>query len=356
MEKSLCEEIMGFQMYIIRSIELKDENCLCKLAEMAPPGMLSLPKNLERLKIKLNESIASFSDENMNDSDKKYIFILENSLTGSIDGCSAIQSSAGPFGSEYYYKIKTIEQVDRPIEQIPKEQKILIPTVSPIENTSELCSLFLSPSCQKQGIGRLLSMSRFLFMKCFPERFQKHVIAELRGVIDKTGHSPIWQALGRHFCDIDLEDFITMLEEKTLSLEHVLARFPIYATFLQDSVQDHLGETNPHSKPALQMLLKEGFTYLDGVDITDGGPKVIANLSDIRIVKEAELATVSEVVDLPHDEMVPVQVISNTSLQFRACFGRVEKSADNDLCIDEATAKALQVSAGDTICFANAKV
>src|SRR5260370_21373981 len=81
---------------------------------------------------------------------------------------------------------------------------------------SEVCTLSLRPEFRRPGRGLLLSLSRFLFMSCFPQRFDERVIAELRGFTNKGGLSPFWQAIGRHFFaqSVARPDFLSCIAQK----------------------------------------------------------------------------------------------------------------------------------------------
>src|SRR6185503_16458836 len=62
--------------------------------------------------------------------------------------------------------------------------------LSESKDASELCSLYLHPASRHSGQGRLLSLSRLLFIASHPERFKSTLMAELRGVIDRREVSP----------------------------------------------------------------------------------------------------------------------------------------------------------------------
>jgi arginine N-succinyltransferase len=54
---------------------------------------------------------------------------------------------------------------------------------------AEIGSLFLSPEYRGRDAGRLLQLSRFLFVAEHPDAFEPQVVSELRGVIDAAGRS-----------------------------------------------------------------------------------------------------------------------------------------------------------------------
>ena len=96
----------------------------------------------------------------------------------------------------------------------------------------EIGSLFLHPDYRRDGNGRLLSLSRFLFMAEHRQRFEPQVIAEMRGVIDDQGRSPFWDAVGKHFFEIDFPkaDYLSMVNKKFIA--DLMPRHPLYVPLL----------------------------------------------------------------------------------------------------------------------------
>lgn len=343
-------------MHIIRPIRQQDSEAFQQLALKASTGILTLPRNPERLQQKVVDSLKSFASQATSFDSGKYLFVLEDLENHHIEGCSAIQATAGIPGEEYYYKIETIKSPHRPIESIPAEHRLLVPSLMPVENASEVCTLFVSPVYQKAGIGKLLSLGRYLFIANHRERFKQRMMVEVRGVSDEAGISPFWEHVGRHFCDVDFEEFLALVESKKLSTQDVLPTHPIYYSLLPPSVQDVVGKAHAQSIPALKMLQKEGFDFFDGVDISDAGPKLYAEVNHIRSVKTAQKSKITAI--RPHacdQETLRPQFASNLSIDFRACYAEVYPDSEAGVTLDAEAAKALQVTIGDSICYINVK-
>ena len=49
----------------------------------------------------------------------------------------------------------------------------------------------------------------------FRERFPAQVMADLRGYFDEQGRSPFWEAIGKHFFDMDFSSQPTYLVPST---------------------------------------------------------------------------------------------------------------------------------------------
>lgn len=343
-------------MHILRPIRKQDNDSINMLALTASSGILTLPRNPERIKQKVLDSIKTFSSATAPYGQGKYFFALENLENHHVVGCSAIYAAAGIPGEEFYYKYETINTTHRPIDSIPAEQKILVPTLEPVDDTSEICTLYLSPTYQHTGIGRLLSLGRFLYIATHRERFKKRIMAELRGVCDDAGISPFWEFLGRHFCNIDFEAFMALYESKILQAQDILPKYPIYCSLLPQSIQDVLGKTHSQTVPALKLLQKEGFEPLDGVDICDGGPKLYADIDHVRAIKFAQTSKIIGITPPQcEQETLRPYFASNLASDFKACYAEVHSDENNGITLDTKAAKALQVTIGDSICYVKTK-
>jgi arginine N-succinyltransferase len=214
---------------------------------------------------------------------------------------------------------------------------------------SEVCSLCLRPDYRKAGLGQLLSLSRFLFMACFPQRFDERVIAELRGFTNEAGLSPFWEALGRHFFHLTFAeaDFLSGIGQKEF-IRDLIPRYPIYKAMLPPDAQAVIGRVHRDAAPALRILLNQGFQLSHEVDIFDAGPLVRAQRSDIKAVRNASVAILSEIRRL---RSADVHLIAHVSLSFRACLATVELMDDGTLAVTADTATRLRVQPGNRLIY-----
>ena len=189
-------------------------------------------------------------------------------------------------------------------------------------------------------------------MSQFPERFETEVVAELRGVVDKQGKSPLWAALGSHFFQIGFPRAETLTSENKKFIADLMPRHPIYIPLLPKEAQEVLGEVHPNTRPARAMLEQEGFEYRNNVDIFDGGPAVHAKTGEIRTVKENEECEVKDIV--AEVDGGSRMLISNTLLSFKCCLGQVELK-NQQATIDQVTALRLDLKTGDRMRVAHVK-
>lgn len=332
-------------MKVIRPILPKDQAVLESLADAAGIGITSLPKDAKLLAKKVEESLEAFAETTTNPHHYHYLFVLEDLKTGKVEGTSAIQAKTGVPDPVVYYKL---EKVPTPIHdpKIPENQILLNP-VFYHDGPTEICGLFLSPEARKEGFGRLLSYSRFLFMASHPYRFSPYIVAAMRGFIDENNRSPVWETIGKHFYNASLEEAFQLCIRNRAKMTEILPSHPIYISLLPEEIQKLLGSTHPHTKPALKLLLEEGFKDIKEVDIIDGGPKIGAKLHSISTFKNSQSSTVAKIVDkLPTKGKM---LISNESLNFRATIHSAFEEASGEIKIEKELAEALEVNVGDCI-------
>jgi arginine N-succinyltransferase len=340
-------------MLLIRPIALGDLDPLGSLAAQTGFGLTTLPRDANLLRRRIRASARGF--EKLTDDDRPrgetYLFVLEDLATGKIAGTSGIVSKVGGFEPFYAYRIETAIHESKMLN-VRKEIKTLH-LVEEHDGPCEVGSLFLSPQYRRTGAGRLLSLCRFLLMAQFPEYFDPVVIAEMRGVVDDQGHSPLWEHLGRHFFDIDYPtaDYLSMVNKRFIA--DLMPKHAIYFPLLPPEAQAVIGKVHEQTEPAMKMLEGEGFHRCGLVDIFEGGPVVRCNLADVRSVKRSVFTKVSEVVDTPIES--EPYIISNGRQDFRACQGSLQMTADGTARISIQVAMALRLRIGDSVRFVTAK-
>lgn len=332
-------------MIIIRPISKRDAEAFIQLAFEADIGMTSMPKNRKALKKRIDESEKSFVKGISEPKKETYLFVLEDLKTGLIGGTCGIVAKTGVRNSLKFYQIEKKEQHKR--ADCSRKSIPALHVIHHHPHWSEIGSLYLTPKFRHSGLGRLLSLSRFLFIAAFPERFDSKIFAEMRGYIDKNHSSPFWEGIGQHFIDSSFETVMNLKNEGAFDLSNAIPKNPIYIELLPPFVQEVIGKTHEETKPALQMLIDEGFKISDELDIIDGGPKIEVNTKEIRTIATSKLAKISEISsDLLE---TPLCIVSNDQLEFRACYSAIKINGDNSITIPRDTAQALNVKEGGTI-------
>lgn len=278
-------------MKVIRPIQLSDLDALVHMAKTAGAGFTSLPPVPAFLKKKIELSLESFAAKGNLPGHERYMFVLEETDTGEVGGCCAVEAACGLDEPFYNYHVGvTVHAIQEP--KVYNRTSTLYLS-NDLTGTAVLCSLFLRPEFRTGGAGHLLSKSRFLFMAAFPERFGEKVIAEMRGVSNEQGRSPFWEGLGRHFFSIEYSDaeHIVGTGNKAIIAE-LMPKHPIYTVLLPQEAQAVMGQVHPQTVPALKLLEQEGFRYQGYIDIFDGGPTVEAPRAGIRSIRKSILLPV----------------------------------------------------------------
>lgn len=330
-------------MIVIRPIRRSDQDIFAEFSFESLLGMTNLPRDRDRLYEKIVLSESSFYKNVKSPNHEEYYFVLEDLTTGRIGGTCGIMAHSQ--NRQFFFKVETIHPAARHLSA-PLEMKIL-KVVTQSGRASEVCSLYLQPSFRHSGQGRLLSLSRFLFIAAYRKRFEKKISAEMRGYIDQRQISPFWEAIGRHFCNLSFVELMAQLDQDRIFVLEILPKFPIYIDLLPLEVQQIIGKTHDNTKPALSMLLQENFTFDNEVDVFDAGPLLSAQTSSIRTIKNSSLVKINTTMDLLGDETE--FILSNEKLDFRACFGRLQFISKNECVLNKEVAEALQVKEGEII-------
>jgi arginine N-succinyltransferase len=276
-------------MLVIRPVTEQDIDHLYELASLSEPGLTTLPYQRAILKRSIRRSVRSWEDLADKPGGELYFFVLEDTETQDIVGTSAIYAKVGGFEPFYTYQIKTITNAS-PLLNVRKTIQYL-QLVKNHNGPSEIGTLFLNPSCRKKGGGKLLSLSRFLYIAQYPQCFEDTVIAEMRGVLDDEGRSPFWEALGKNFFEVDFKKADLMVMQDKSFIADLIPEHPIYIPLLPFAAQAVIGKVHKNSEAALHMLIKEGFHLSDEIDIFEAGPVVRARTMDIRTIRESRTAT-----------------------------------------------------------------
>jgi arginine N-succinyltransferase len=324
---------------------MADLNPLLELAGLAGAGLTTLPKDRDLLKKRIDKSIKSFAAETDRPGGETYLFVMEDLANARVVGACGVVSKVGGFEPFYSYRIDTQLFASKVIN-IRKEVPILN-LVAEHDGPCEVGSLFLHPDYRHGGNGRLLQLVRFLFIAERPEVFESTVVSELRGVLDANGHSPFWDALGKHFFGIDFAeaDRLSIINKKFIA--ELMPKHPIYIPLLPKEAQDVIGKPHKDGIPAVKNLEEEGFKLNGMVDIFDAGPVVSCARDEIRTVKQSRRAIIAAVTDQKISS--PQFMIGSMRPEFRACKAEVDTSHPQGLRISGDVSAALKVHVGDTV-------
>jgi arginine N-succinyltransferase len=272
-------------MFILRSVQPKDLKDLYQLSTIMT--FINLPADSDLIREKIESSMKSFKNPNKDLSKNYYIFVLENFNTGEILGVSMIHAQHGTENEPHFYL--TVGQEAKFSQTINTgfvhgTLKLGLDSNGP----TEIGGLILNPDYRgnKDKLGKQLSFVRFLFMANNSDRFKPMVHSELLPPFDRQGNSPLWEAVGRRFLNMNYVEADLLSRSNK---EFILSLFPsenIYQTLLPMEARESIGKVGKETEPVRRMLESIGFKYTYEVDPFDGGPHYRCPLKDIKPVRE----------------------------------------------------------------------
>ncbi|MCF4994809.1 arginine N-succinyltransferase [Pseudomonas syringae] len=335
-------------MLVLRPVEPTDLLQLQQLARDSLVGVTSLPDDSEHLREKIADSCASFkSAASANESrPENYFFVLEDLERQRLVGCSEILATAG--FDEPFYSLR-----NRQFTSASRELNIEhgVPALSLCHDLSGhtlLRGFHLDAALTRSPFAELLSRARLLFIAAHGQRFAEAVITEIVGYSDENGHSPFWDALGKHFFDLPYAEAERLcgLQSRTF-LAELMPQYPIYVPMLPQEAQDCIGRIHPDGQEAFDILEREGFETNSYIDLFDAGPTLYARTANIRSIAHSQTVTVHIQAQI---DARGLYLLSNERLQgFRAMVAELEHQPDQPLALTPALSAALEVTDGDTI-------
>ena len=334
-------------MLVIRPVQLSDLDELYELSALAGSGLTTLPHDRRVLERRVKSSILCFENMAEKPEGEDYVFVMEDLKTKKVVGISAIFSKVGGFEPFYTYQIKTmtIESKALGVKKKIKYLKLL----SKHNGPTEIGTLFIHPDYRKGGLGRFLSLSRFLFLAQYPQCFEETVLAEMRGLFDKDGHSPFWEDFARHFFDVEFEKADLMVMQDKSFIEDLMPKHPIYIPLLSKQAQAAIGCVHPNSAPAKHLLESEGFAFNNQIDIFEAGPVLSCKTKNIRTVRESKLALIAGIQDLDIESAEYLVIPTRSMREYRAVKTHAGMNDDGTLIIPSDAARVLKVAVGDSV-------
>ena len=274
-------------MIIVRPVQTSDINEVLELAKQAYPGMTTLPPERDVLEAKIENSVRSINNRLLDENDATYFLVMEDIKSKTIIGTAAIIACLGAKDDFYSYKI---DQVAHRCRELDKRNVFQTLSLSNhFQGFAEVATLYLNEDFRKNGNGKFLAQSRYLFMAQFRERFPSDVMADLRGCFDEHGRSPFWDALGSKFFDMDYaEADLYSGTNGNQFISDLMPKYPIYVNMLPHAAQQVIGKPNVAGEAALKMLEAEGFAWHGYIDIFDAAPSVDTKIDDIDSIRTSQ--------------------------------------------------------------------
>jgi arginine N-succinyltransferase len=333
-------------MLVMRPAQMADLAEVQRLAADSPVGVTSLPDDSDRLREKIAASEASFAAEVSFNGEESYFFVLEDSESGRLVGCSGIIASAGYSEPFYSFRNETFVHNSR---ELKIHNKIhVLSLCHDLTGNSLLTSFYVDRALVNTAWSELNSRARLLFLANHPERFADALVVEIVGYSDEAGDSPFWDAVGRNFFDMNYTEAERLcgLKSRTF-LAELMPHYPIYVPLLPDEAQEAMGQVHPRGQISFDILMREGFETDHYIDIFDGGPTLHARTSGIRSIAQSRVAPVR--IGDPGQGGRPY-LVSNGQLQdFCAIVAELDWVPGKPVTLSVAAAEALGVGEGVSV-------
>jgi arginine N-succinyltransferase len=333
-------------MLVMRPAQMADLAEVQRLAADSPVGVTSLPDDSDRLREKIAASEASFAAEVSFNGEESYFFVLEDSESGRLVGCSGIIASAGYSEPFYSFRNETFVHNSR---ELKIHNKIhVLSLCHDLTGNSLLTSFYVDRALVNTAWSELNSRARLLFLANHPERFADALVVEIVGYSDEAGDSPFWDAVGRNFFDMNYTEAERLcgLKSRTF-LAELMPHYPIYVPLLPDEAQEAMGQVHPRGQISFDILMREGFETEHYIDIFDGGPTLHARTSGIRSIAQSRVVPVH--IGDP-SQGGRSYLVSNGQLQdFRAIVAELDWVPGKPVTLSVAAAEALGVGEGVSV-------
>lgn len=338
-------------MILLREIHEKDLPSLEQFSDI--PGFINIPDDDEILKDKIQQSVKSFSKQ-QKPNKGKYIFVAEDLDSKKIVGTSMIAEQHGTEESpHFYFEVDVEKKFSKTINTGFLHGTLKLKTMT--DGPTEIGGLVLDPEYRKHPskIGRQLSFVRFLYMALNLANFKEKVIAELLPPLNKKGQSPLWEAIGRRFTNMDYWEADRLCQKNKEFIFDLFPKGKIYTTFLPAEARNSIGKVSKDTEPVVHLLTRIGFKYVQQVDPFDGGPHLWADAKDIEPVQKLQKPKWSSAANTGSSEpylitrLKPLHPFRAISLEGRVESGKfIPIVAEADLLKIE---KALEIHEGEEI-------
>ncbi len=329
-------------MMFIRPVRGSDREALLDLGRAAGHGMTTVPKSPEQINHRIDQSARAFSSKGKANADHIFYMVLEED--GEVVGTCCIFPNLGEKRPFYSYRLAHLSAQDQK-RNIRSETDILM-LVNDYHGYTEIGTLFLLPEKRGGGRGRLLSFARFMLMAIDKARFGDQVMAEIRGWSGDDGIFPFYEHIAQKFFQISFLEADKRSAHDHQFIADLMPKYPVYTDLLPQKAIDVIGKPHASSKPAMDLLIDQGFRYHKLIDIFDGGPSIEAPIDDIKTIRLAQIRKV-EIGTPPKDGAKAI--ISTTDMTNFVCMQTMMEPQGDTLILTQQQADIMNLAQGDDI-------
>ncbi|MEZ4398461.1 MAG: arginine N-succinyltransferase [Kofleriaceae bacterium] len=220
--------------------------------------------------------------------EREYLFVLEDLAKSKVIGTSMIHAQHGTKRAPHiFFRVENDERYSYTLDRyfVHRTLRIGYNYAGP----TEIGGLILLPEYRgnPESLGKLLSYTRFLFIRMHREVFRDQVLSELLPPLEGDGTSRLWEHLGRHFTGLSYQEADLLSKDNKEFIHALFPDDPIHCELLPAEVRAIIGQVGPNTRGVEKMLRRIGFEYAGQIDPFDGGPHFVAKTDDITLVRDA---------------------------------------------------------------------
>ena len=333
-------------MWLVRPARPDDLKAIVELAGGVGPRLSStLPRKDEAMADKIEQSVRAFQGTNDPDESLRFLFVLENTDTGRVQGVAGIDSRAGNGQPFYNYRQDALIHASHELG-VSHRVEVLYPSHALTDHTL-LCAFTIDPELRGTDAFELLSRARMMFIVSHRYLFTDHVVVEIQGVQTEHGEVPFWDSLGRHFFNMDFEtaDQHSGALSKTFIAE-LMPPNPIYVTLLSHGAQAALGEAHEKTRATFELLQREGFRAGSYLDIFDAGPVLEARTDSLKTIASSQPGTLH---GKPEEDGELCLISGGTQAGFRCTVTPMAETLTGDVKVPVKTWHCLGFDVGEQV-------
>lgn len=269
--------------FIVRAARREDAQQLYELSRQFT--LLNLPAEKRAIEKKIDRSVHSFKGE-LGKTEAEYLFVVEDTEGEMVTGCSMILAKNGTATSpNFSFKVVKKERFSRELG-IGFIHQILRLNVNS-DGPTEVGGLVVDRAYRRrpEKVGRLISLSRFLYIGMEPDRFENELHSEMAPPLTDEGRSEFWEALGRRFTGMPYQEADQISGQNNGFIQSLFPEEDIYLALLDSKARLVLGRVGHETQAALHLLSRIGFKYKEEVDPFDGGPHLSCQRTECTVIK-----------------------------------------------------------------------
>jgi len=338
-------------MFLIREAFPEDLDQIHEVARYL--DTVNLPNDRAVLERIIDKSRRSFAGQ-IDTFERGYLFVLLDGEARRIIGTCMIHAQHGTRKAPHvFFEVFEEERYSETLDRYFVHQCLRLGYN--YSGPTEIGGLILVPEYRgrPEGLGKLLSYVRFLYIAMYRARFRDEVLSELLPPLEADGASLLWESLGRHFTGLTYQEADRLSHENKEFIRTLFPQGLIYTCLLPRNVQAVIGQVGPQTRGVEKMLTKIGFEYARHLDPFDGGPHYHAATDEITLVKKTRRAKAAAV-DAADDGR-PLGIVAAEHVKaphFVAVGTRFRANpTSGELGLTDAARTALGVQPGDEVAY-----